>query len=284
MNTDQLRTFVTIAELGNLTAAAARLHKTQSAISAQLKNLETGLGVALFARAARGMMLTDQGERFLPHAKSVIRDLGALSAMFDQPLSGAIRVGVPDDFEDGRLEQLLGRFAQEHPGVEVRVTSGCSQDFQQAVQRNELDVAVSSGPAYGDGEPLYEENIVWVSARHRVDPPAGLVPLALLDRTCWWRSVAQTALERAGRPYRIAFSSSSFASVCAAICSGLAVGIVPERVVKAEMRVLGAKGGFPALPIVRRTILTREGAPPDLVNAMKRSLISLAAQAPERAA
>lgn len=276
VTTDQLRAFLTIADLGNLTAASGRLHKTQSAVSAQLKNLEATVGVALFERAARGMILTEQGERFLPQARTTLRELGALTSMFNDALSGTIRIGVPDDFEDGRLEHLLGTFAQTHPGVEVRITSGCTHDFEEAIARDDLDIAVKSGPTYGAGDPLYEENIVWVTASTRKGAAFECIPLALLDRDCWWRQIPQTALDAAGKPYRIAFSSSSFASVCSAVQAGLAVSIVPERVVTDRMRILAERDGFPRLPTIRRTILSNAHASQDLVDAVRTAFLSLA--------
>lgn len=72
MEFHQLTAFQTVARTGNLTRAAEALHLSQSALSTQIKNLEEELGVALFARQAKGMRLTRAGEMLLPHAESVL--------------------------------------------------------------------------------------------------------------------------------------------------------------------------------------------------------------------
>jgi hypothetical protein len=75
LSTDLLRTFLAIVDSGNLTIAAARLHRTQSAISVQLRKLEADLGVQLFTRTSKGMMLTEAGTKLLPNARSILRDI-----------------------------------------------------------------------------------------------------------------------------------------------------------------------------------------------------------------
>ena len=117
---DLLKTFVAIAESENLTHAATRLNRTQSAISVQLKKLEDAMDTPLFDRQARGMSLNDQGRRLLPAARRALLELRKTTAIFDQPMTGSIAVGVPDDFEDMVLETALAGFVARHPWVEVR--------------------------------------------------------------------------------------------------------------------------------------------------------------------
>ncbi|MEM9477424.1 MAG: LysR family transcriptional regulator [Pseudomonadota bacterium] len=273
---EQLRSFLTIAEMGNLTLASGRLNRTQSAVSAQIKNLEQDLGVQLFSRVAKGMVLSRQGEQFLPHAKAALSSMDALKTLFKDPLSGVVRVGIPDDFEDGRLERVLVDFAQEHPDVEVNVSSGCSQGFAEAIERNELDIAVASGPTFLDGVRLYEENLVWARAKEAASDPEGPVPLAVVDHGCWFARVPKGALMKAGKPYRVAFSSGSFASICASVEAGLAVSMLPERVLTEGMAVLGESDGFPKLPKLRRTILHNDLSPAMVLDAMSTSMLGLA--------
>ncbi|MEO0569219.1 MAG: LysR family transcriptional regulator, partial [Pseudomonadota bacterium] len=99
LNPDLLRSFVAIAECGNLTVAAAQLYRTQSAISVQLRKLEEELGVSLFQRSNKGMVLSEAGEKLLPKARNILAELAATSALFSEPLSGRLRIGVPDDLE-----------------------------------------------------------------------------------------------------------------------------------------------------------------------------------------
>ena len=94
------------------------------------------------------------------------------------------------------------------------------------------------------------------------------VPLALLDRNCWWRDIPINALDSVGRPWKLAYSSESFASVRAAIRAGLAVGVLPQNVLEDTMRVLTKRDGFPPLAPSQRAILTSSEAPDELASAM----------------
>ena len=137
-----LRSFLAVAQAGNLTQAAADLGRTQSAVSVQIRKLEERLAVSLFARQARGMALTEAGERLLPAARRALAELGRIGALFSEPLSGRIRVGFPDDYGVPILERVLAAFAARHPAVEVSVHCGFSVGFPEAIRRKELDLAL----------------------------------------------------------------------------------------------------------------------------------------------
>ena len=268
LNTELLRTFETIAELGNLTLAAEHLHRTQSAISVQVRKLETDLGVELFDRKPRGMILTDAGEKLLPKARSILSELRQTTELFETPLMGSIRVGIPDDFNDSTLEHILSEFSRSHPGVDVIATSGCTSGFPEAIQKNEIDIAVASNPENNEGIPFYMEKTVWAIKRDTRIEDKKTIPLAILDRKCWWRNAPVEALESAGREYRIVFRSGSFASIKSAIRAGLAVGILPASSVCEKMSVLSKRDGFPKIPASHRSILIGSKVPDELSSAM----------------
>lgn len=272
INSDLLRTFSVIAGQGQLTTAAAMLGRTQSAISVQLRKLEDDLGAQLFTRTPQGMELTPRGQKLLPVAQAALDELSQVRRLFDDPLTGAIRVGIPDDYDDFVLEQVLAEFARDHPAVEIAATSGCTMGFAGMIARDVLDVAVVSRAAGGEHAPIAKVQTVWaIGASTRLDT-AQPIPLVLLDRNCWWKDLATKALDDAGKPYRVAFTSSSFASLKAAIRAGLGVGVLPAHSLNAQMRRLGAADGFPALPVAHRSILTNLKSAPNLTCAMADAL------------
>jgi len=144
IDSDLLLTFERIADCGNLTVAAGQLARTQSAISVQLRKLEDGLGAALFTRTAKGMVLTPAGETLLSRAKVILAEMRETAQLFRQPLTGAIRVGLPDDLDDTVLERILAQFSRTHPGVQVLAWSGCTSGYAARVEAGDLDVAVCS--------------------------------------------------------------------------------------------------------------------------------------------
>lgn len=272
LDSDLLRTFLTIANCGTLTGAAGQLGRTQSAISVQLRKLETGLGVSLFERTSKGMVLTGAGDTLLPRAKVILSEIREASALFTNPLIGSVRVGLPDDFDEAVLERVLTKFSRSHPGVNVVATSGCTSGYAAAINSGTMDIAVCSGPDNGDGETLEMEETVWAAkAGIQVDGRQP-VPLAILDRSCWWRDLPIKSLETVGRDYSIAFRSSSFVSLQAAVRSGFAIGVLPASCLNKEIEKLSQTDGFPDLPKSRRSILIAPDAPDSLTSAMAEAI------------
>lgn len=250
LDSDVLRTFIVVAERGNVTHAAEELHRTQSAISVQIKRLESDLGVRLFEREARGMALTTVGEKLFASAKSIIMMLDRTAAnLLQNPIEGAVTVGIPDDYGSELMAVILAEFAQCHPKVEVNIRCGFSVEFPKAVRRGQLDLAVYTGNQEDpNGEVLLEEQTVWVGRAGVGCPAISPLPVTLFDRTCWWRDAAIEALESSGIDYRIAYSSESVAGVKAAVKAGLAVGVLARSTIEPSMQVLGQADGLPRLP------------------------------------
>ena len=99
LDLDLLRTFVAIAEVKNLTRAGERLGRTQSAVSLQLRRLEDRLGVTLFTRDPRRVVLTGEGEALLPQARQMLRlNDEILAGLRGDDLAGEVRLGAPEDF------------------------------------------------------------------------------------------------------------------------------------------------------------------------------------------
>ncbi len=267
-----LRTFIEIADCGNLTRAATRLNRSQSAISVQLRKLESELNASLFVRDGKGMSLSANGEKLLPSARRVLAELAKLQSQFERPLNGKIKVGIPDDFDEGVLERALAAFAQSNPGVEVLASSGCTAVFPDAIEKGALDIAVCSRPDASVGEPFLKQKPVWVASETMHLLPSETVPLAVINHGCWMGELPKTTLKRQGRPYNVAFECSGLTSLKAAIRAGFAVGILFESTVETGMKILSSKDGFPSLPIATRSIIVRPAAPQDLAAAMAKAI------------
>ena len=249
MDVDHLRTFIAIAETGSFTRAADLVHKTQSAVSMQMKRLEERIAKPIFARDGRASKLTDDGERLLDYARRIVKlNVEALAAFSDVELTGRVRLGVPDDYADRYLLEIMARFSRAYPGVELTVICEPSCDLAERIQLDELDLAiVTDTETTRATETFRRERLLWTtSARHPTHSEEPL-PLALGRPSCRWRHTALECLDKIGRPYRILYTSGNAGAISAAVLAGLAVSVFPESGLRPGMRVLTPAEGFPEL-------------------------------------
>jgi DNA-binding transcriptional LysR family regulator len=287
LDPDQLRTLVAIAETGSFTRAAAMVARTQSAVSMQMRRLEERVGRPLFERDGRASRLTPEGERLLPHARRILKaQAEALQAFDDGGEAGLVRLGVPDDYA-GFLPEVLGRFACCRPLVEITVECQPSENLIDLVQANALDLAIITHlPSRERPIPyiLRREPLVWLASdRHNVHEQSP-VPLAAFGTDCRWRQIAVEGLAKAGRDYRIAFSSWNSAAVVAAIEAGLGVSVLPTFLVRPGIRVLSAVEGFPPLPDCEIAVIRAPDSNNRLVDALYQHIVDGLSQPPAEAA
>ncbi len=250
LDSDQLRTFLAIADTGSFTRAADIVHKTQSAVSMQMKRLEERLGRDIFERDGRASKLTEDGERLLDYARRIVRlNTECVACFAETDLVGRVRLGLPDDYADRYLPEILATFSRSNPRAEVTVVCEPTPMLVEKVRDGELDLAIITHvDGRGNSEVVRSEQLLWVtSARHCVHDEA-VLPLALGRANCNWRASAVSVLEETGRSFRVAYVSWNSTAVGAAVLAGLAVAVLPESAIRPGMRILGARDGFPPLP------------------------------------
>ncbi len=250
---DQLRTFIAIAETGSFTKAADVVNKTQSAVSMQMKRLEERLDRPIFARDGRASKLTEDGNRLLDYARRIVKlNMETIAAFSDENLSGRVRLGVPDDYADRYLPEIMARFSRAYPGVELSVVCEPSADLLERIDANEIDLAIITNcDGKRASETFRRERLLWVTSNRHPTHLEERLPLALGRPACSWRRTAIEQLEKVRRPFRILYSSSNAGAVSAAVLAGLAVSVLAESGLRPGMRVLTAAEGFPELPSCR---------------------------------
>lgn len=257
LETPLLRTLVAVSETGSFTRAAAQMHRTQSAVSMQIKRLEETVGKPLLERGRKQTRLTREGEALVEYARRIfnLHD-EALAAVSQPEISGLVKIGTPDDYAAGFLPQVLSDFAETHPNVEVEMRCEVSSKISAAFDKGEVDVALlTAGPWLKGGKVIRREPIVWAtSIRHMVHEREPL-PLAVFEPGCVFRESALAALDKAKRTYRIAYSSESYAGLVTASLAGLAVTAMARSSLPAGLRELSPDEGFPVLPSVDIALL-----------------------------
>jgi DNA-binding transcriptional LysR family regulator len=268
---DVLRSFSTGIALGSYARAADRLGRSTSAVSAQLRKLEAQAGTVLFRKAGRGLELTDAGETLLAYAHRMLElNEEAGAAMRGVDLQGWVRLGLQEDFGETLLPAVLGRFARAHPKVRIEACVARSAELRERLELGKLDLAL----AWDAGDhPLspYAERVArlplqwigptspdaldaaWWTERERRAGTRGKtrepLPLVLLDAPCPLRDIVTKALDRAGVPWRHAFTSASLAALWAASSAGLGLTVRTPFGLPSHVRAIDRTAvGLPALP------------------------------------
>ncbi|GGX64153.1 LysR family transcriptional regulator [Tateyamaria omphalii] len=274
LDSDLLRTFIAVAEAGSVTEGAARIHRSQSATSLQIKRLETILHQPVFDRHGRGVVLSDTGRKLFPVAQEVTARLdAALQEISQNSLGGKLRLGIPDDHGQTKLAEIIAAFTRHHPKVELDVTCALSTRFPEDLNKGLLDLAIYEveSPS-GHEEVLYEDPTCWMSSVHRSFQPDECLPVALFDHACWWRDVASTSLQARGKPYRVVYSSQSVSGVLAAVEAGIAVGLLGRSSLQGGLSVVNEALGFASTPSSKLVMASRKASECQSQNAMKAAI------------
>lgn len=185
MTTQQLQAFVAVAERRQLTEAARQLGLSQPTLSRQVQALEKELGARLLTRTARGVVLTDAGERFLGHAREALDALRIgtteLHELTQHP-RGPVAMGALPTVGAYLLPPLLQAFAKRFPEVRLKLTEALAAELEERVAAGELDLAILTLPLSRVdlvAQKLWEEPFVLLVPKgHRLAQGKRPVPLS----------------------------------------------------------------------------------------------------------
>ncbi|MFC6445133.1 LysR family transcriptional regulator [Shinella zoogloeoides] len=229
-----LRAFVAIADAGSFTAAADRLHMTQSTMSQQIARLEDAIGRALVDRAARPVRLTVTGERLLGHARRILAlQDEALTLVAETSGTTSVRIGMPDDIATPEMARAFAAFTRRHKEARLDVTTGLRSDLARRYRSGELDIVVLKEDAPGeDSLASFEEPIAWFAAPGAAGSLPDPVPLVTFPPGGLYRDAMFERLERERRRWYIAFTSASLRNVLMAVEAGLGLSLLPVDATK----------------------------------------------------
>lgn len=260
MDLTALRSFVTVADTGKVTAAATRLNLTQSAVSMQLKRLEDMLGQPLLDRAGRGVALTSQGEQLLSYARRMVAlNDEAWSRLTHSEFEGELILGVPHDIVYPHAPEVLQRFAREFPRVKITLDSSYTTRLKERLAKGKADLILTTEACdTTGGETLVTSQMVWVGA------PGGSAwrsrPLRLAyERACIFRGPVQARLDQAGIPWEMAVESDSTRSVEASVSADLAIHSSIAAAIPEYFETIPHGGALPALPSIAINMYLGDG-------------------------
>ena len=270
MELRQLEHFVAVAQECHFTRAAQRLHIAQSGLSASIRSLEKELGATLFYRSTRQVQLTAAGRALLVEALRALAASDAAKnavAAVQGLLRGSLAIGSLQCLHAVHLPTVLAGFLSEHPGIEIRLRQGGSDELIELVRTGRLDVAFVARPAREPENvvitPLDGEELVLAcapghpAARWQQVKPGDLVDEQFVDFPPSWgtRDLADRVLAAAGVERRVALEVTDVHSLLDLVAVDLGVALVPSsfRVKTDRVRFIPLDGDVPAWETVSIT-------------------------------
>jgi DNA-binding transcriptional LysR family regulator len=244
----QLRTFVTVAEQGTVSRAALQLHVAQPALSRQISDLEDELGLKLFDRIRRRLVLTGEGEQLLEDCRAVLgaaHSLGERAQRLRRGETGILRVGATPQTIEGVFSTFLARYAKRHPDVQVRLTEAVGVGQLSMLERGEIQLCVSlagltqSVKGYGEVIESFELSPIeflaaspkWLEVGTSGEVDIGQLeayPLLLMDTSFYVRTTFDAACRVAGIKPNVFVESRTPHALLALAEAGHGVAVVPS--------------------------------------------------------
>ena len=251
MNLTTLKYLVSIAELGSLTAAAGAHYVTQPAISIRLRKLQDELGVALVEPKGRGVRLTRAGEVVLDYARrfgrleeELLREIADLEGLE----RGRIAIGTIDAASAYVLPRVFSRFRERYPGIDISLEVMATNPLLMELRAGRLDLVVGTLPIEGGGDlevfPIYTERLLLVAhPRHPLSRRRNLTSAALgghafisFHEGAITRRIIEKVLSAQGVSPRVTMTTDSPEAIRNLVAAGLGMAILPEKVVRDDIR------------------------------------------------
>lgn len=264
LDTESLRAFAAVLDLGGMTRAAETLGITQSAVSWKIKRLEEKVGRDLLIREGRSLRPSRDGRELLEYARTIIETHDeAVTRLQSSELAGTVRLGTTEEISIRRLSAAIARFNRLHPSATIEFVVEVSSRLEELLDNGRLDVAVLQvlpDERRPTDHVLWRDSLVWVTAP---DWPfdTGPVPLLTFNDGGFYRPLAERALTEAGIPYSIAFSAPSTASVIGAVEAGLGIAVLAETWVRGDVAPWQRGQEIGKLPVSCKVARSSPGEP-----------------------
>jgi len=250
----QLKYLCAVAEHRHFSKAAETCHVTQSTLSAGIQELESQLGVTIFERNKKSVLITPIGEQVLKQARLLLgnaEDLVAIARASQAPLSGDLRLGVIPTIGPFLLPKMLGNLRADYPGLKLFLKEGLSADLFNRLQQGELDVVLLALPYPLPDmhvESLFSDEFeVLLPPDHPLNKAANVhqrqlqgEKLLLLEEGHCLRDHALEACKLESAQLDLVYQGTSLHTLVEMVANGLGVTLLPDIAVKAD--ILGNSG------------------------------------------
>ncbi|RVD75249.1 LysR family transcriptional regulator [Pseudomonas koreensis] len=234
----ELKTFLAVARHGTFAAAGLHIGLTQSAVSAQIRNLEQALGIRLFDRTGRQATLNPAGQRALPMAQEMLAIFSRMAVSEDvSEFRGELKIGAVATAQTGLLPQALLRLRQQAPGLEPKLVPGVSLNLLSQVDAGEVDLAIMIKPPFELPKELSaqvirrEPFVLIVPLQVEGDDPLRLLaeqPQVRYDRNSFGGRLVTQFLREQRIEVNVALELDELEAIVKMVESGLGVSLLPK--------------------------------------------------------
>ena len=247
MDNQNLKAFITVAELGSFSEAADSLYLTQSAISKRIALLEQQIGKRLFDRIARQVSLTEAGNELLPRARRILQEYeNALQAINDLSgeASGTLRLAISHHLGLHRLPPILKQFAQQYPNVTLDIEFMDSEKAYEQVLHGESEVAVITLALDShhniNSKKIWNDPLRFICAQDhplaKLKKPAlkdlAEYPIILPGLNTYTGRIIQNLFQKEGIPLKAPMSTNYLETISTMVEIGLGWSVLPETLVR----------------------------------------------------
>jgi len=247
LDNQNLKAFITVAEVGSFSEAADRLYLTQSAISKRIALLEQQIGKRLFDRIARQVSLTEAGNELLPRARRILQEYeNALQAINDLSgeASGTLRLAISHHLGLHRLPPILKQFAQQYPNVTLDIEFMDSEKAYEQVLHGDSEVAVITLALEAhhniNSKVIWNDPLRFICAQ---DHPLAQIkqpelkdladyPIILPGINTYTGQIIQNLFQKEGIPLKAPMSTNYLETISTMVEIGLGWSVLPETLVR----------------------------------------------------
>jgi DNA-binding transcriptional LysR family regulator len=257
-----LRAFLSVAEVGTVNGAALTLHRTQAAVSMQIRKLEGLVGADLFERSPKGLALTADGLLLVPYAREILTLSDEVGKRLNgKQIEGRIRLGVVEDFAATHLIDILKEFRDQNSRVDIDILVESNTRLAAMFENDELDIAVcdtsrcSRKPVH-----VWNEYLHWVSRSDIVFTPEMPLPIIMFVESCPWRGPAMATLATRNRNWKIVCEASTLVAMATAVRVGIGIGPMIAATIPDDCSVLDRSVDMPGSARIDIGLYVRGGA------------------------
>lgn len=257
-----LRAFLSVAEVGTVNGAAVSLHRTQAAVSMQIRKLEALVGSDLFERSPKGLTLTADGLLLVPYAREILTLTDEVGKRLNgRQIEGRIRLGVVEDFAATRLIDILRDFRDKNARVDIDILVESNARLAAMLENDELDIAVCD-TSRCSRKPMHvwNEYLHWVGRADIEFTPDMPLPVIMFVESCPWRGPAMATLATRNRNWRIVCEASTLVAMATAVRVGIGIGPMIAATIPEGCRALDKSIDMPGSARVDIGLYVRSGA------------------------